>query len=114
MAGLESVGMYGSAEDLYPANYRESEEVLDGFDQLVAMLPNLSPPAISYHSHQPVSVHAENGHSPSRQAERASQKMSAAERKQHKNRLAQKRFRDRQKVLTFTATLLNMQSHLDV
>lgn len=99
MAGLESLSdMFGNGLDQFPPNCRESDDVLDGFDQLVAMLPNLSPPAISFSGHQLVGVHAHNGDSTSGEAERAAQKMSATERKQHKNRLAQKRFRDRQKV----------------
>lgn len=71
-------------------------DALDGFDQFMAMLPNLTAPAADSSANAPETIKDESSAQTSG-PHTAIEKMSSMERRQHKNKLAQKRFRDRQK-----------------
>lgn len=86
-----------------PSTWDFGVDVLDGFEQFMDTTPNLDP-AVSYGAQRAPEAHtvsrtssddASHAH-----AEHTSKGRLSAEKKQQNNRAAQKRFRQRQKVLT--------------
>lgn len=84
-----------------PSTWDFGKDVLDGFEQFMDTTPNLDP-AVSYGAKRDV-VHttsrASSDDVSDTHAEHTSKGRVSAERKQQNNRAAQKRFRQRQKVL---------------
>lgn len=75
---------------------------MDSFDQFMSMVPNLSTPATSFNGQQPDNAYPNKGFQEIDPPNGASDTLTAVERRQHKNKVAQKRFRERQKVCPVT------------
>ena len=90
---------FGNAVDLSSPlpSWEQPTDIMDGFDQFMALLPSLTAPAAGSSACAPEPVKEESSVQTS-VPDRAIEKMSSLERRQHKNKVAQKRFRDRQKV----------------
>lgn len=98
-SGLHNVS-YGGQPDLspLPSGFDQTTDIMENFDEFMSILPNLSAPAISYNGQQSDSACHGNIPQHSGSKSNASDKLNAVERRQFKNKLAQKRFRERQKV----------------
>ena len=74
-------------------SFGDASKEMDGFEQLLSMLPNFAGSGNSSGEHfeDPSTV------APSLSNLQAADIMTSVQRKQHKNRVAQKRFRERQK-----------------
>lgn len=89
----------GNAVDMsapFPS-WEQPADAQDGFDQFMAMLPNLTAPATDSSRGALEPVKEESSVQTSAPA---IEHMSSIERRLHKNKLAQKRFRDKQKACT--------------
>lgn len=106
MADFEDARTLGNAVDLSNAfnlpadlpgplpSWEQPAEMLDGFDQFLQMLPNLTAPTTSTNA----TVLEPEAVAPSTESANTTQRMTAAERRKDKQKNSQKRFRDRQKV----------------
>ena len=87
-------------------SWEQPAEMLDGFDQFLQMLPNLTAPAVPTNA----TVSEPEAVAPSTESASTTQRMTAAERRRDKQKNSQKRFRERQKVCCDRAT--GMQSQI--
>ena len=75
-------------------------DVLDDFDHFMDMLPNLCAPSLSGQVNEPRPTCVDNTSQPSVPTRSQTDTDRAVDRKQHKNKLATRRYRERQKVPT--------------
>lgn len=87
---------FGNAVDMSgpTPSWEQPADVLEGFDQFLALLPNFATPTVATSARELEPVKEESS---AQTSVPAIEKMSSMERRLHKNKLAQKRFRDKQK-----------------
>lgn len=80
------------------SSWEQPDDAQDGFDQFLSMLPNFAAPAVSFSTGTEAA--AASAAVAAQLPDATGSNMNSVERRLQKNKVAQKRFRDRQKVRT--------------
>ena len=84
------------------------DDAQDGFDQLLSMLPNLTAPTVSFSADALENIEAAATAGAAQSSDAMGSNMSSTERRLQKNKVAQKRFRERQKVRPCTCISISI------